>query len=112
MNKEKIDLEIKRMIDIAMKKGSINEEDVGARLLKYDASASDIEETLKKLEGLGIKIIRDTNQHLEDIDDLMAGVKVSVNDPVKVYLSEIGKSHLLTAEEEYELAIEHLGGEV
>ena len=27
--KEKIDLEIKRMIDIAMKKGSINEEDVG-----------------------------------------------------------------------------------
>ena len=58
--KEKIDLEIKRMIDIAMKKGSINEEDVGARLLKYDASASDIEDTLKKLEGLGIKIIRDT----------------------------------------------------
>ena len=104
MNKEKIDLEVKRLIDIAMKKGAINEEDVGTRLLKYDASASDIEEILKKLEGLGIKIIRTQTEHLENLDELMADVRVSVNDPVKVYLSEIGKSRLLTAEEEYDLA--------
>ena len=109
MNKEKIDLEVKRLIDIAMKKGAINEEDVGTRLLKYDASASDIEEILKKLEGLGIKIIRTQTEHLENLDELMADVRVSVNDPVKVYLSEIGKSRLLTAEEEYELAKRYMG---
>lgn len=105
MSKEKIELEIKRLIDIGMKKGAINEEDIGARLLKYDASASDIEEAWQKIESLGIKIIRNTaEEQLGNIDDLMSGVRVSVNDPVKVYLSEIGKTHLLTAEEEYDLA--------
>lgn len=105
MNKDKIDLEIKKIIEAGIKKGAVNEEDIAARLLKYEASASEVEEVIKKLEELNIKVIRTaTPDHLENIDNLVADINVSTNDPVKVYLTEIGKSHLLTAEEELELA--------
>jgi len=45
----KIELEMKKLADVAQKKGSINEEDVYFRLLKYEVSAEDIQKFLKKL---------------------------------------------------------------
>ena len=105
MNKDKIDLEIKRIIDVGLKKGAVNEEDIIARLIKYEASADEVENVIKKLEELNIKVIKSTtDDNPDNLENIMANINVSTNDPVKVYLTEIGKSHLLTAEEELELA--------
>ena len=57
MSDNKIELEMKRVFDVATKKGSINEEDVYFRLLKFDLSAQEIQKFIKKLESHGIKIL-------------------------------------------------------
>ena len=46
MIKEKMETEIAKIVEIGLKKGSINEEDVMFRLLKYEASAEEIEKVL------------------------------------------------------------------
>lgn len=106
----KIDLEMKKIFDVAVKKGAVNEEDVYFRLLKYEVLAADIQKFLKKLEKNGVKIIKpdeDSEGKNTDIEIPFA----SVDDPVKMYLKDIGKVPLLSPEEEIELAKKILEGD-
>ena len=66
--KEKIELEVKKLVEIGTKKGSINEEDVMFRLLKYEASAEEIEKVMETLESANIKIIKASNPDVEKED--------------------------------------------
>lgn len=100
----KVELEAKKLLEIGMKKGSLNEDDIYFKLFNVDASAPQIEETIRKIEKAGIKIIKTSpaEETLENVDDIIA--TVNVNDPVKAYLKDIGKTQLLSGEEEIELA--------
>lgn len=93
-----------KLLALAMKKGSINEEDVYFALLKVGENAKNTEKFLANLEKRGVKIIK-TNE--EDLyKDNLADIALSANvdDPVKMYLKDIGKVPLLSAEEERDLA--------
>ncbi len=101
---KKIEQESKRLLEIATKKGSINEEDIYFKLLKYEATADEINSVIKQMQDSGIKVIQSaaTDISKEDFSDLVASA--SVDDPVKIYLKEIGKVPLLSADDEVELS--------
>lgn len=66
---------------------------------KYDIPLSDPDAIYDYLSSKGITVIEeDTTDYMVDTGD------ISPNDPVKIYLKEIGKYELLTAEQEVEVA--------
>ena len=68
-----------------------------------------MEEIYKGLEENGIKIVDDYEKDKELYDQLLK--EISMDDPVKMYLKDIGKVPLLSADDEIELARKMMDGD-
>ena len=105
--------ELNRFLDVGRKKGMINEADICFRLTKlFDASRAEIDEFLEAIEKNGIKILRTKEEELlnkDELDEII--VQINVDDPVKMYLKDIGKVPLLSSDEEVELAKRMMHGD-
>ncbi len=84
----------------------ISYRDVMNHLENADIDLEQMDKYLDKLETLGVTVIADNLVSEEGVsdDDLKNLDTVGVDDPVRMYLKEIGKVSLLTADEEKELA--------
>ena len=116
MSEDKIDqakaqLMCEKLTSLAMKKGSINADDVYFSMLKVGENAENIEKFLQTLEKKGVKVIKSSEEDL--LKDNFADITMlpNVDDPVKMYLKDIGKVPLLSMEEEKEYAERAMKGD-
>lgn len=108
---EKAKVVYDKLMALAMKKGSLNADDVYFSMLKVGENAESIEKFLQSLEKKGIKIIKSNDEDL--LKDNFADITMfpNVDDPVKMYLKDIGKVPLLSMEEEKDFAERAMRGD-
>lgn len=83
-------------------KGSVSTNTLFDALEKYDLTPSQIEQVYKRLPELGIQIFDETERDKELFEQALSDI--GLDDPVKMYLKDIGRVPLLSGDEEVELA--------
>ena len=107
----KID-EVQQLVDKGQKEGKLSYDEIMDALEEVELNSDDIESIYDLFNEKEIDIVEDKEEEDDDDElDLSVPQGVGIDDPVRMYLKEIGKVDLLTAEEEVDLAKRMEAGE-
>ena len=113
--------QIKDLIEMGKSKGKLTMQELMDNMEDMDIDPDQMDKLYESLEAANVEIVDDLqDESLEELalvkvdkgdDDEAGGETLVVDDPVKVYLKEIGRVPLLSPDEEVELARRIMDGD-
>ena len=102
---------INELLEAGKQKGMLTYKEIMDTLSEFELDQEQVEKIYDDIEEMNIDVVEevevpaDINEEIAEISNVLAASEgVNIDDPVRMYLREIGKVPLLTAQEEVDIA--------